>query len=143
MFAPQCVHLCEPFDLDRPRNAITMTKFLHESFGQLRFYLEPVAGLEHTYVAKAPRPLHQHIIPPPTHHISFVDTPTHIDRPHPDLIAVHRAVALVVHASGASEYIERVLRERDAGVIQADGSSSLGALIAIGLSSKVGMIPVH
>ncbi len=143
MFAPQCLHLCEPFDLDRPRNAITLEKNLHRFFGQLRWYLEPVPGLEHTYVAKSPLPLIQRVLPPPTKHISFAATPTHIDRPHPHLLALHRAATLVLHACGAGEYIEKVLRDRDTGVVRVDGSTHLGALIAIGMSSKVGMIPVN
>jgi hypothetical protein len=52
MFALQCLHLCQPFDLDRPRNVITLTKVQHRFFGELHWYLEPVPGLKHTYVAK-------------------------------------------------------------------------------------------
>jgi hypothetical protein len=143
MFAPQCVHLCEPVELDRPRNGITMTKNMHALFGQLRWYLEPVPGVEHTYIAQTPLPALRSSLPPPTQRISFAECPTHIDRPHPDLIALHRVASLVVHACGASEYIERVLRDRDEGVVRANGSTHLGALVAIGLSSKLGMIPVH
>jgi hypothetical protein len=143
MFAPQLANLFKPGDLDRPRNGITMTAEMHALFGQLRFYLEPVEGVDHTYIAKAPSLFDADDIPPSTQRISFADCPGDVERPSPGLLEIHRALALVAHASGAAEYIDRVLRERDEGVIRADGTTHLGTLIAIGLSTEKGLVPVH
>jgi hypothetical protein len=143
MFAPQLASHFTPGNLDRPRNGITMTADLRALLGELRFCLEPVEGVNHTYIAKAPSPFDADDIPPPTQRICFAECPGDVERPSPGLLAIHRAMALVAHASGAAEYIDRVLRERDDGVIRADGTTHLGTLIAIGLNTERGLVPVN
>jgi hypothetical protein len=52
--------------------------------------------------------------------------------PLPDetLLAVHAAVAAILHASGMAEVIDRILRDRDeTPCLAADGSTQIGTLL--------------
>ncbi len=120
-----------------------MKSDIHALFGKLRWYLEPVEGVDHTYVARVLSRFDARRIPPSTEPISFADCPDDVEPPSPRLLAIHRSLARVAHASGAVEYIDRVLRDRDDGFIRADGTTHLGTLIAIGVSTSGGLVPVH
>ncbi len=63
-----------------------------------------------------------------------------VEAPSLLLLQIHRATAKILRASAAGEYIERLLRERDYGMVKADGSTSLGALVAMGLSCKQALV---
>ncbi len=138
MFAPQVAHMLTPAELDRPCNGLTLINREHDNFGALRFFLEPVAGAEHTYTAASDFP---HVrVYLPTQPIVLARHET-IEMPSAQLIAIHRALAKIHHASGAAAYIESILDDRDEGTVRADGSSNLGALVAVGLSVCNGLVP--
>ncbi len=143
MFAPECARYFQPGSLDHPRNGITMRADIHSLFGKLRLYLEPVEGVDHTYIAKVTSRFDARMLPPSTEPVSFADCPDDVEPPSPWLLAIHRSLTLVAHASGAAEYIDHVLRDRDDGFIRADGTTHLSTLIAIGVSTSGGLVPVH
>lgn len=67
-----------------------------------------------------------------------------IDTPSPRLLAIHRAIAHILHLSGAGEYIDRILRDFEEKGVQADGSTDLGRIVNLRYSGWVdGVVDVH
>jgi HNH endonuclease len=133
MFDPGVLHFVEGANIDRSYNAITLTLDFHRRFGNLQIYFEAIPGVEHTYTIKSTLPLLVFRPPLPiTRALSM--TPEHtIDPPMPRLLAIHRACCLILHISGAGEYIDKVLRDREAPTARSDGSTELGNLVSLGL----------
>lgn len=130
-------HLIEGVDIDRPYNALTLTLNMHDLFGNFRIYFEPVPDAEpHTYrIESFLRPAFVGGVLPVTRTLFLTDSRT-IDPPSPRLLAIHRAIAHILHLSAAGNYIDKILRDmEDAGEqgAQADGSTDLGRLIHLGL----------
>lgn len=73
---------------------------------------------------------------PVTRTLFVTDTHT-IDPPSPRLLAVHRAIAHILHLSGAGRYIDHVLRDMETNLVRADGSSELGLLVGLRLGGWV------
>jgi len=98
MFDDGVVHLIE--DIDRPRNAITLTHDFHQLFGNFEVYFEPQDNQPHTYRIDSTRfGILRHRIFPVHRTLFLTDTRT-IDPPSPRLLAVHSAIA---HADGSTE----------------------------------------
>jgi len=135
MFDSGVVHLIEGADIDRPRNAITLTHNLHLLFGDFRVFFEPVPNQQpHTYQIKSflPPSLLRDPAFPITRTLCLTTTRI-IDPPSPRLLAVHRAIAHILHLSAAGEYIDKLLRDMDGKSIQADGSTELDRLVKLRL----------
>ncbi len=66
-----------------------------------------------------------------------------VERPLTELLRVKRALAKILHASGAAHFIMQAIRNIDEGAAMADGSTDLRALFAIALVSKPGVIIVR
>lgn len=49
MFDDGVVHLIDGIDIDRSRNAITLTHDFHQLFGNFEVYFEPRGKQQHTY----------------------------------------------------------------------------------------------
>ncbi|KAK4182728.1 hypothetical protein QBC35DRAFT_509405 [Podospora australis] len=56
-----------------------------------------------------------------------------IDPPLRRLLELHSAISHVLHLSGASEYINMILRNMEDGVVREDGSTQLGAMVNVAL----------
>jgi hypothetical protein len=160
MIAPHAVTMLGPGELDRPRNALSMVPRFHTHFGELNIVFEPasalfssggssssgtsVAGddidggceLEYTVIALDPD-LEPFLS---TERIALNARHQTVETPSPLLLQIHRAAAKILHASAAGEYIERLLRDRNKGSAKADGSTNLGALVAMGLSCKHALV---
>ncbi len=54
-----------------------------------------------------------------------------IDPPSPRLLAVHCAIAHILHLSAAGRHIDKILRNLDQGDILVDGSTPLGYFAAL------------
>ncbi len=133
MFDPGVLHLVEGANIDRSYNAITLTVGFHRRFGSLQIYFEAMPGVDHTYTIKSTLPFLVFRPRLPITRTLFM-TPEHtIDPPMPRLLAVHRACCLILHMSGAGEYIDKVLRDREAPAVMSDGSTELGNLVSLGL----------
>ncbi|KAK5988612.1 hypothetical protein PT974_10098 [Cladobotryum mycophilum] len=123
MFDHGVVHIIDGVDIDRPRNAITLTLDLHRRFGEFKIFFEPV-------------------IPPnlPGMGITFPVTRTlllapnrTIDAPSPRLLALHRAIGHILHLSAAGAYIDDMFRDLEMNGVSADGSTDLAQFVKLGL----------
>ncbi|KAK4248276.1 hypothetical protein C7999DRAFT_13812 [Corynascus novoguineensis] len=136
MFDHGIGHLIESVDIDRPYNALTLTHNMHDLFGNFDIYFEPVPGAEpHTYrIESFLGPIFVGGLPV-TRTLFLTDSDT-IDPPSHRLLAIHCAIARILHLSAAGDYIDKILRDmedaRERGA-QADGSTDLGRLIHLGL----------
>jgi HNH endonuclease len=136
MFDNGVLRLIEGVDIDRPANALTLTLGLHQLFGDFEIYFEPTSGAQTspTYT------IHQTVwVPfsfgPQTFPVTrtLLDTDKTIDLPSPRLLAIHRAVALILHLSGAGEYIDHILKDMDYTMVKSDGTTELGHLVSLRL----------
>lgn len=140
MFDMGVAYLIEGGEIDRPRNALTLTAYLHQFFGNFNVFFEPVDDDQqpHTYRIGSflPRSAIQNPSLPVTRTLYLAENRT-IDPPSPRLLAVHCAIAHILHLSAAGEYIDRILRDAEEYGIQADGSTELGRLVRLGLGGWV------
>lgn len=65
----------------------------------------------------------QMIIGFPEYVIFTTPNPTNLPLPSPDYLALHAACAKVAYLSGANEYINRILSDKEMKVLSEDGSS--------------------
>ncbi|OAA54148.1 hypothetical protein SPI_09082 [Niveomyces insectorum RCEF 264] len=134
MFDAGVAHLIQGVDIDRPRNALTLTHEMHQQFGAFEVYFSAVQGEYNTYRIES-------FLPPrlsatfgmPVVRTLFVTDARTIDPPSPRLLAVHRAIAHILHLSGAGDYIDAILRDMEDSIVRADGSSELGRMVSLGL----------
>ncbi|EEP81061.1 predicted protein [Uncinocarpus reesii 1704] len=129
MFDCDVVHL-----IDSPHNAISLTPTFHKLFGNFDIYFDAVAGEEHTYcidgflnpISAARRGL-------PVTRKLLLSEEHMINAPSPRLLALHRAIAHILHLSGAGEYINKILQEFEETGAQKDGSTDLGRILTLRL----------
>lgn len=63
------------------------------------------------------------------------NTDTGIEPPDPRLLAIHAALAKVIHACGAGEHFSMIVEnEEEIGVLNSDGTSDIGALLSCRLA---------
>ncbi|WXC47992.1 hypothetical protein QX201_007707 [Fusarium graminearum] len=132
MFDSGVVHLIEGTDIDRPSNALTLTLSHHVSFGDFRVYFEPVGDTPHTYRIGT-------FLPPglaedvPVTRTLFLTEDKSIDPPSPRFLAIHRAIAHILHLSTAGDYIDDILSDVGEFGIRSDGSTDLSRLLRLRL----------
>jgi len=133
MFDMGIAYLIEGADIDRPRNALTLTQQLHQLFGEFRIFFE-ATDQPHTYRIGTFLPRHLVRDPPlPITRTLYVAESRAIDLPLPRLLAVHYAIAHILHLSAAGAYIDSILWDAEEHGIRADGSTELGRLVHLGL----------
>lgn len=127
MFDDGVVHLIEGTDIDRPYNAITLTHDLHQLWGNFEVFCED-SNKPHTYRIDTIRSgiLRQPIFP--VQRTFYVTDTRTIDPPSSRLLAIHYAIAQILHLSAAGRYIDRVLEDLEHREVRADGSTELGYL---------------
>lgn len=131
MFDDGVVHLIEGSDIDCPRNAMTLTHDFHQLFGNFEVFFELQSEEQHRYRIDSTRSgILRHRIFPVERTLFLTDTRT-IDPPSSRLLAVHSAIAHILHLSAAGRYIEKILEGLDQTEIQADGSTELGHLASL------------
>jgi hypothetical protein len=137
MFDHGVAHLIGGTDIDRPRNALTVTHQLRLLFGNFKVFFEPVQDGQQSHTYDINSFLHPSIARtldlPVTRTLYHINTST-IDTPLPRLLAVHRAIAHVLHLSAAGEYIDKLLWNMDEQGILADGSTDVGRLVKLSFS---------
>jgi hypothetical protein len=136
LFCPGVHALVDGASIDRSYNGITMITDYHESFGSMRLWFERVPDKPNTYTihtrkGAAPLPFGD----PGEITFSNHDPDNPCSLPSEQLLAIHAACSKILHASGAGEYLEKLLRDRDEiNVLAEDGSTGLEVLwIARGL----------
>ena len=133
MFDSGVAYLIEGTDIDQPRNAITLTHRLHRWFGEFQIFFESIDQEPHTYRINTFLP--SEILGeafPITRTLYLTESQT-IDPPSPRLLAVHNAIAHILHLSAAGEYIDKILRDWENCSVQADGSTQLDHLVKLRL----------
>jgi hypothetical protein len=135
MFDHGVVHLINGSHIDRPTNALTLTSSLHQRFGNFEIYFEPTQGVEtpHTYTIHQTESFGFQRTRFPITRTLYLTEDRNIDPPSPRLLAVHRAIALILHLSAAGEYIDQILRDLEEVDIEKDGSTELGRLMELRL----------
>lgn len=135
MFDTGVLHLIDGTDIDRPRNAVTLTAFLHTLFDDFQVFFEPIPDEKpHTYRIETfyDRRLMRNLSFLMTRTLYLTDDRL-IDPPSPRLLAVHRAIAYILRLSGAGEYIDNIIRDCEEESIRADGSTDLDRILRLSL----------
>ncbi|KAM3501172.1 hypothetical protein MY10362_005769 [Beauveria mimosiformis] len=127
MFDTDVVHFIEGPDIDRPRNAMTLTHNLHQDFGDFQIYFEPEAQAN-TYRINTFLPAAIHNFLPVTRELFLTEDRT-IEPPSPRFLAIHRAIAHILHLSAAGAFIDTILNDFDQRAVRADGTTHLGELV--------------
>jgi hypothetical protein len=132
MFDDGVVHLIEGSDIDRTRNAITLTMEFHQLFGRFEVYFEPQGHQSHTYRIDSVRDdfMRPSILPIQSRTLFITDTRT-IDPPSPRFLAIHAAIARILYLSAAGSYIDKILYDLDQGAAMVDGSTEIGYLTTL------------
>ena len=133
MFDTNVVHLIEGLDIDRPRNALTLTHNLHQDFGDFQIYFEPEVQAN-TYRTNSYLPAAIHNFLPVTRELFLTEDRT-TEPPSPRLLAIHRAIARILHLSAAGRFIDRILNDLDQQAVRTDGSTHLGQLVDLKVNS--------
>jgi HNH endonuclease len=134
MFDNGIIYLIEGNDIDRPRNAITLTNSLHDVFGNFDIFFEPPASDHPPHTYRISSLLPDGFLPDlPVTRTLYLSKSRTIDPPSPRLFALHRAIAHILHLSGAGDYIDKMFRDVEKNGIQANGSTELGRLVTLGL----------
>ncbi|KIE01369.1 hypothetical protein MAJ_02710, partial [Metarhizium majus ARSEF 297] len=132
MFDNGITHLIQGPKIDRPRNALTLTPNLHLLFGDFQIYFEPAEGKPNTYRIKTfLSPLVLNNLP--VTRTLFLTEARVIEPPSPRLLAVHYAIAHILHLSAAGTYINKILQDFEEQTIRVDGSTQLGRLVQLRL----------
>lgn len=137
MFDPGVIHLIEGPNIDRAANTLTLTVEAHMCFGDFRFSFEAMDDSvhpPHTYKihSLASRVVSLTLGLPVTR--TLLLSPNHtIDPPSSRLLAIHRAIAVILHLSAAGEHIDRVIRSMEEIWVRSDGSAELGHVVSLRL----------
>ena len=134
MFDSGATFLIEGTDIDRPRNAMTLTHSLHLWFGDFRIFFEPIDQQTHTYCINT-------FLPPgllggllPVTRTLYLTETRSIDPPSPRLLAIHSAIAHILHLSAAGGYIDKILQGMEENGVREDGSTELDRLVKLRLN---------
>lgn len=134
MFAPGIKRRIEGAQIDRPFNAISLSPTQHDLFGALHIYFHEIQDSPpHTYAIKSFVPLH----PFPVVRTLLSSPSRPVDMPDRQLLAIHKACAMILHLSGAGDYIERLLDSFGGGTANADGLSDLGSIVSLRMHSAL------
>jgi hypothetical protein len=125
-------------DVNREENIITVFAPLHNQFGTFRFVLEKTETYNRYYI-KTFREFSNRFLPwlPCDGFITLRSYDGRYPLPDPNLLALHTAIGNILHATGSSERIEKILRDFEgaSGGLAPDGSTNISALLSIrGLS---------
>lgn len=133
MFDTDVAHLIEGSEIDRPRNAMTLTNNLHLFFGDFQIFFKPIEGSSNTYRIDTflPHAALNNMLP--VTRTLFVTHERTIEPPSPRLLGVHCAIAHILHFSAAGAYIDKILEDTAGSGVHADGSTALGCIVQLRL----------
>ena len=138
MFDLGVAELIQGPEIDRPRNALTLTHDFYQWFGDFQVYFEPIPSRDHTYIIRT-HVSEDYFFRRPSLPITrelYLTPERTIEPPAPRLLAIHCAIARILHLSGAGEYIDKIYRDMEEHGVQADGSTPLGRLISLAISEQ-------
>lgn len=132
MFDINIMQLINGPDIDKTYNALMLTPTLHNAFGSYDIFFTPIPGRPNTYRIEAFHGMRFNNTVPVEREL-FMPNDPELHMPSPRLLAIHRAVAHIIHLSGAAEYIAKIFRDFDEGVVKCDGSTQLGHMLELRL----------
>ena len=135
MFDFGVTRLIEGVEIDRPFNALTLSLNYHRSFGRFKVFFTQIPDQPHTYRIESFPGIASVTPDLPVTRTLFLSPNRNIDPPSFRLLAIHRAIAHILRLSGAGEYIEKLLRDMDEGVVRADGLTELDRFVRLRLGS--------
>ncbi|TWU70761.1 hypothetical protein ED733_001838 [Metarhizium rileyi] len=131
MFDNDIAYRIHGTDIDRPLNALTLTLNLHRAFGNFEVYFTSFRGREHTYEIGTFQRTGFTEVALPVVRTLYLTEDRNIEPPSPQLLAVHRAIAHILHLSGAARYIDRIIRSINDQEARNDGSTDIGSLVRL------------
>jgi hypothetical protein len=136
MFDTDAAYLINGIEVDRARNAITLTRGLHDFFREFRIHFEHLLDEgAHTYrVGSFVDPLVLRSLRFPITRTLYIAPDKGIEVPLPQLFAIHRAIAHILHLSATGEYIDSILRDLEAVGGSEDGTTDLGCFVQLRLA---------
>ncbi|KAI9651905.1 MAG: hypothetical protein M1829_002110 [Trizodia sp. TS-e1964] len=129
----------EGIAIDRPTNTLLLRGELHTLFGQFKVYFDQQDEEPNTYIVRVTRPNMPIAGLPRTVRFESEVIPL----PSPRLLAVHKALARMMHLTGAGENITYQFRDYPDTEIAADGTTDLGALLTVGFFTKLTKGPIY
>ncbi|CEJ83922.1 hypothetical protein VHEMI03301 [[Torrubiella] hemipterigena] len=138
MFDNDIAYLINGVEIDRPRNALTLTRDLHQDFGRFEVYFtaHSDSSQPHTYVIETF--LSAQVYPTlPIRRTLHLAADCNIEPPDPRLLAVHCAIAIILHPSAAGEYIHKILRGMEEQTVRSDCSTSLGDFVRLRIENML------
>ncbi|KAE8334490.1 hypothetical protein BDV24DRAFT_145785 [Aspergillus arachidicola] len=128
MFNPTAIPLISGTDIDRPMNALTLTKDLHTLFGRFQIAFEYIGS--HTYkIDYVKRDRLLRLVKLPVTRTLYLTPDRNIDPPSVDLLKIHHAIAKILHLSAAGGFIDEFLKdmeeEMEGGQVKSDGKSRI------------------
>jgi len=137
MFDVGVAELIQGPEIDRPRNALTLTRDFHQYFGDFQVYFEPVPNRDHVYTVRTHVSGDFFFRPAlPIARELYLTPDRTIEPPSRRLLAIHCAIAHILHLSGAGEYINKIYRDMEELGVQADGSTPLGRFVSLAISEQ-------
>ena len=144
MFDRGIARKIEGVEIDRPFNVLSLSLQHHSMFGAFETFFTPVADANQPHTYKIETFLDEDMVPElPVTRTLLLSPDRNIDPPSSRLLAIHRAVAHILHLSGAREYINRFLRDMEDGFVQADGSTHLDRYVKLRLRDSGDEVHVH
>lgn len=119
-------------DVNREDNILMMASVFHEDFGKFHFILEPTT-VQNRYRLKK-FPTRSLLVNYPTEDfITLTNNDPRFRYPNPEFLAVHATIGNILHASGRTELIEKLLRDLDDAdpVLAKDGSTDIRNLLSV------------
>ncbi|KAI9838813.1 MAG: hypothetical protein M1837_002306 [Sclerophora amabilis] len=136
MFDPTILNELDGAEIDRPRNAITLTANMHEMFGKLNLFFQPTAAWTRENQEYDVRPIREEFL---------FDAVTRVllegnreEMPSRRYLELHAACAHICYLSGAGEYTDKLNDDLEWGEAREDGGTDIGALVVARL---VGTVP--
>lgn len=120
-------------NLNDPRNVMMLESVLHDQFGSFLFALESTET-EHQYRIKlfSGFPDAYEFFLPSSGMVTFTSQDNRFRLPEPGLLAIHAAIAKILHATGRGEIVDKILRDYKATrVLSRDGRSDISGLLSI------------
>ncbi|KAK0705604.1 hypothetical protein B0H67DRAFT_604372 [Lasiosphaeris hirsuta] len=134
MFDNSVIYLIEGTDINRPRNATTLSQDMHQCFGHFDIFFERIVDAPpNTYQIQTFLPFLAGGRFPITRTLFTYPS---IDPPSERLLALHSTIGHILHLSGAGDYIQAILNDMETGVVQKDASTQLGVLVSLALRMR-------
>ncbi|OJD26072.1 hypothetical protein ACJ73_02554 [Blastomyces percursus] len=134
MFDPGVVPLIEGPNIDHPINAVTLSKGAHALFGLFKLSFEAMDLSNHpqnTYAIHSSNQWFSRLYNLPVTRTLLLSPNHTIDPPSAKLLALHRAISIIIALSAAGEYIDQILRDMEEVWVRSDGSAEIGRLVSL------------